>query len=222
MCGRYTLSEPGDLFQELGVEPPEDFQPRYNVAPTQTLPAVRATAGGDGRELVELRWGLVPFWADEPSIGNRMINARSETAAKKPAFRQAFRKRRCLLPADGFYEWAKEGGQKQPYHIFLEGHRPFTFAGLWEHWARGEDVIESFTILTTDPAPDIEHLHDRMPVILPPDVRDLWLDPGVEDAEALRQLLRPYPGNDLAFVPVSRVVNSPKNDRPECVQPLQR
>ncbi len=233
MCGRYTITRPADLVQELGVETQQELAPRYNVAPTQNLPVVRAgQEGGPGRELAVMRWGLIPSWAKDPKIGNRMINARSETAAEKPSFRVAMKRRRCLILADGFYEWAKEGGPayrgpayrgaKQPYHIHLTGHRPFVFAGLWERWSKGEVPIESFTILTTAANDAIRPLHDRMPVILGKEDHDLWLDPAVGDKERLKPLLKSYPDEEIAYQAVSRLVNNPRNDVPQCVEPLGR
>ncbi|MEM8964154.1 MAG: SOS response-associated peptidase [Acidobacteriota bacterium] len=219
MCGRYTLStDPGELLTELGVEP-EAIQPRFNIAPTQSLPVVRATKSGDGRELAYLRWGLVPSWAKDEKIGNRMINARSETAAEKPSFRSAMKRRRCLIPTDGFYEWKKEGSVKQPYHIHRADRRPFVFAGLWERWSRGEQPLDTFTILTTSPNPFMASLHDRMPVILPTETWNRWLDPAIEGKD-LGDLLVPYPGDDFAATKVSRMVNSPANDRPACIDAI--
>lgn len=198
-----------------------DLQPRYNIAPTQPVAAVRLPEDGADRELVMLHWGLIPFWAKDPRIGARMINARAETAADKPAFRAAFRRRRCLVPADGFYEWQKQNGTKQPYYIHLQDGRPFAFAGLWERW-RGEDdaVIESCTLLTTKPNELVRPLHNRMPVILHPHNYALWLDPEVEQADALRRLLDPFPSGEMEAYPVSRYVNAPQHEGPECIAPL--
>ncbi|MCP3911919.1 MAG: SOS response-associated peptidase, partial [Actinomycetia bacterium] len=173
MCGRYTVTRPSDLLTELGVETTEPLEASYNVAPTQKVPVVRATtgvvpeAGETKREAVNLRWGLIPFWAKDIKIGNRMINARSETVATKPAFRNSLRRKRCAILADGFYEWKKVEGGKQPYLIHLKDNRPFVFAGLWDCWSKGPiDPIESFTILTTSPNDKVKELHNRMPVIL--------------------------------------------------------
>lgn len=229
MCGRYTLSDPGDMLTQLGVDVPEDlgFRPRYNIAPTQAVAAVRnapeSNAPENGhRELWLLHWGLIPPWAKDHTIGNKMINARSETVAEKPSFRHAFRRRRCLIMADGFYEWVKMDGGKQPHHIHLTDHRPFMFAGLWEHWTKGEaGPIESCTILTTEANEKIAPLHHRMPVILPQDTWDLWLDPSVEDPAALQPLLKPYPDEEIEYQAVSRLVNSPRNDVPECLNPVE-
>jgi len=219
MCGRYTLSDPGDLMETLEIEDPGPIEARYNIAPTQNVPVVRAS--DDGRELAHLRWGLIPFWADDPSIGNRMINARSETVAEKASFKHALKRRRCAIPADGFYEWKKMGGGKQPFHIHLPGLEPFVFAGLWERWTKGDEPVESCTIITADANDTIRDLHNRMPVILPEDALGLWLDPSVEDPEAVTRVLGPWQGEELEFFPVSRVVNSPANDRPECIEKIE-
>ena len=216
MCGRYTLTSPIDgLISEFGLAGAGgDLRPNFNVAPTQEVAAVVAENGS--RRLEMLRWGLVPSWAKDPEIGARMINARSETAPEKPSFRGAFRRRRCLIPADGFYEWRREEGGKQPFYIRMNDGRPFAFAGLWESWNDGE--IRSCTILTTSANDLVGPVHERMPVILPAADRDAWLDPEAE-REELASLLRPYEGNDLETFPVSRFVNSPRNNDERCVQP---
>ncbi len=226
MCGRYTLSDPGDLLDELGVQNPGwDLSPRYNIAPTQGVAAVRTAPEGPAmgqRELVALHWGLVPFWAKEKSIGNRMINARGESLAEKPSFRNALRRRRCLILADGFYEWAKVQGGKQPYHIHLRDHRPFVFAGLWEQWNKGpEGPLESCTIITTEANERIRPLHHRMPVILDGDARDLWLDPDVDDSGLLTTVLKPYDDETIELTPVSRLVNNPRNETPDCLKSVE-
>jgi len=224
MCGRYTLTSSGDelaLLFDLSEIP--SLPPRYNMAPTQQAAVVRVTAPGAPRHLDLLRWGLVPYWADDPKIGNRMINARSEGVADKPAYRSSFRKQRCLIPTDGFYEWKKEGKLKQPYHIRRKDRRPFAFAGLWSRWRPkegGAEPLDTFTILTTDSNELIRPLHDRMPVILDPASFDLWLDPAVDDRARLQELLLPYDGSVMETVPVSRTVNSPAYDGPDCVAPL--
>ena len=220
MCGRYTLSAPADLLADL-LELPEipELAPRFNIAPTQEAPVVRAGAGGS-RRLDLLRWGFVPFWAKSPEIGNRMINARAETVAEKPAYRTSFRRRRCLVVADGFYEWQQTGGRKQPFFFRLEGGRPFALAGLWDRWEKGEAPLESFTILTTEPSEVVAPVHRRMPVILPPDSWSLWLDSELDDRSRLAPLLAPWTGDDLEAWPVSTLVNNPANDSPRCIEPL--
>ncbi len=222
MCGRYTLKTPAADLAELFAVPEAPTLPfRYNIAPTQSVPVVRAVPGGQGRELVSLRWGLIPSWAQDPSIGNRMINARSDTASSKPSFRSAFRQRRCLVLADGFYEWQKRGSKKQPYYFQMRSGRPFAFAGLWEHWTGEGEIIESCTILTTDANGVVRPVHERMPVILAPDQYERWLDPKVQQPDAVQTLLRPYPDEEMAAYPVGLRVNSPRNDDPVCVQPAQ-
>jgi putative SOS response-associated peptidase YedK len=191
---------------------------RYNIAQTQQVAVVRFDPRAGTRRLDHLRWGLVPFWADDPKIGNQMINARSESAADKPAFKHSFRAKRCLVVADGFYEWQKRNGSKQPYLIHLKDDRPFAFAGLWDRWHKGEEPIESCTILTTDANELVAPLHDRMPVIIPRSAYDLWLDPKVRDPEMLKPLLVPYSSSEMDAYPVSEVVNSPKNEVAECVE----
>ena len=220
MCGRYTVGiDPEKLWQELELEgePQAELAPRYNVAPTQEVPAVLDRAP---RELVMLRWGLVPFFAKDLSIGHRLINARAEGIADKPAFRRAFEKRRCLIPADGFYEWARQGKIKVPHYITLRTDRPMTFAGLWEVWHDPDDNrILTCTIVTTDARGEIGEIHDRMPVILPPDARAVWLDRAASRDDLLA-LLRPFRAGELTHHEVSRLVNTPANDTPECIVPV--
>jgi putative SOS response-associated peptidase YedK len=225
MCGRYTLSTPGEELADLfGLLAVPDVPARYNVAPTQEAAVVRVEAPGEPRRLAFLRWGLVPYWAKEASIGNRMINARSEGVADKPAYRHSFRKQRCLVAVDGFYEWKKEGKGKQPYLIRRKDGRPFAFAGLWARWrdpsAPAAGPLDTFTILTTDANERIRPLHDRMPVVLDRASFDLWLDPGMQDPARLQPLLLPAPSEDLEAFPVSRAVNSPAHDAADCVEPL--
>lgn len=226
MCGRYTLTSSGDvvaeIFELVDVPP---ILPRYNMAPTQEAAVVRVVAPGAPRTLDRLRWGLIPTWAQDPAIGNRMINARAESVAEKPAYRDSFRRRRCLVLADGFYEWKKlDPKTKQPYLIRRQDRLPFAFAGLWSWWqdrqAAASPAIETFTILTTDPNDLLRPLHDRMPVIL--DRRDhaAWLDPANRDAAGLQALLVPAPVEGWETVPVSRAVNSPAHDEPDCIEPL--
>jgi putative SOS response-associated peptidase YedK len=168
-----------------------------------------------------LRWGLIPSWADDPRIGNRLINARAETVATKPAFRRAFKERRCLLLVDGFFEWQRQARRKQPFYIRLCDGRPFAFAGLWEQWEGSEGTtVQSCTILTTTSNDLVGGIHHRMPVILSPTHYDRWLDPGLQEPAVLQPLLRPYPADEMTAYPVSPRVNSPANDSPECTEPV--
>jgi putative SOS response-associated peptidase YedK len=219
MCGRYTLKTPVEkLAEEFSFEASSaEVPPNYNVAPTQQVAAV-LEEGGE-RRLEMLRWGLIPSWADDPGIGSRMINARAETAPEKPSFRRAFRGQRCLIPADGFYEWKRTNGSKQPYYIYMKEGSPFAFAGLWETWKEeGGPEIRSCTILTTEPNGLLAGIHDRMPVILPSGSYDVWLDPEAERDE-LYGLLASYPEDEMEAYPVSRFVNSPQNNDPRCIEP---
>lgn len=223
MCGRFALVTEKEILEmlfELDYSFDFDLKPRYNIAPTQQAPVVRLAAAGDKRELSLLKWGLVPFWSKDPTIGNRLINARSETAREKPAFRDAFKKRRLLIPASGFYEWKNEERGKQPYFITAKNRELLSLAGLWERWDQGqEQPLETFTILTTEPNPLVAELHNRMPVIIPPQSFAAWLDP-LTGEDHLQQLLKPYPEEDLTYYPVSRQVNKTSNDRPELIEPL--
>ncbi len=221
MCGRFTLYASNDeIARLLDLAQAPAIPPRYNVAPTQQVFAARVDPAGQ-REPVFLKWGLIASWADDPAIGNRMINARSETVADKPSFCSAFRKRRCLIPVSGFYEWQAVAGkkQKQPFFIRMEHGQPFAFAGLWEAWNKGEEPIESCTILTTAANDVMKPLHDRMPVILDAKDYGTWLDPAVQDRERLEPLLVPYHEGLTAF-PVSTWVSSPRNQGPKCIEPL--
>ena len=224
MCGRFTLSTPADQIARLfDLSDIPSFEKRYNIAPTQDVPVCRELGDGSPtRKVSPLHWGLVPFWADDRKIGNRMINARGETVANKPAFRAAFKYRRCLVPADGFYEWKKENGGKQPYLIKRSDDAPFAFAGVWEQWSDEDNQkLESFSIITCDAADWLSELHDRMPVILPSDKFDFWLSPDNEDYDALQDLLQPWAmGDAMEYFPVSKDVNRPQNDRPEVVEPI--
>ena len=221
MCGRFCYFSPAEAVVRLfGVAGVEDQPLRYNIAPTQSAPVVRA-ADGARREWAALRWGLVPFWAKDPGIGNRMINARGETVASKPAFRAAFRRRRCLVLADGFYEWQKVPGGKQPWLIAQASGEPFAMAGLWESWSGDgrEEPLETCTIITTAGNAMMRELHDRMPVILDAAGIDEWLDPAAKP-ERLTPLLAPAPDGVLEARAVSRRVNSPANDGPELILPV--
>ena len=221
MCGRFTLITPAETIAEQFQLPKvPSLSPRYNIAPTQPVAAVRQPPENEGRELAMLRWGLIPFWAKDPKIGARMINARSETVAEKPAFRAAFRQRRCLVLADGFYEWQRLERGKQPFYIRWRDEGPFAIAGLWEHWQGPEGEIESCTLLTTQPNDLVRPLHNRMPVILHADDYDLWLDRSVQEPALLQPLLRPYSSADMLAYPISTWINKPENDSPRCIEPL--
>jgi len=215
-----------DLF-DLDEVP--DFQPRYNIAPTQAVPGI--AQGADGRVLKWLQWGLIPSWAKDPAIGQKMINARGETLLEKPSFRNAFRRRRCLLPADGFFEWvettpAAAGGApakpyKQPYYVKLRSGEPFAFAGLWEYWETADGgPIESCAIITTEPNEVLREVHGRMPVILAKEEYRDWLETDAKDAEKLLSLLDPYPPEELELYPVTRSMSNPRFDDPACIMPL--
>lgn len=220
MCGRFTVrSNANVIADEFGLARLVDLIPHFNIAPTQLVAAVRSLDGP--RELVMLRWGLVPPWASELSIGSRMINARSETVATKPSFKKSFQSRRCLVVADGFYEWQKTDDKKQPFFIRLKSDQPFGFAGLWERNDKTGQTVETCTIITTTANEMMSPLHDRMPVIIPPEQYDLWLDPEEHDVTQLERLLQPFPSDEMTAYPVSTVVNSPKNDLAECVEPLE-
>jgi len=228
MCGRFTLSVEPDRLREvfpwLTLPAAAPLQPRYNIAPTQPV----AVVANNGQHTLEFfRWGLIPSWAKDPAIGSRMINARAETLAEKPAFRVAFRRRRCLILADGFYEWrspgAEPGAKKTPMHIRLKSGQPFAFAGLWETWRAPDDdkTIASCAIITTTPNALLEKIHDRMPVILKPDAIDRWLDPAEQSPDELSGLLKPYPASHMTAYAVSRLVNKPEVDSPELVIPVK-
>jgi putative SOS response-associated peptidase YedK len=221
MCGRFVLMTPGrDLAQRFGLEEEPVLEPRYNVAPTQMVAVIRLDRDTLQRRLVLVKWGLVPSWAKDVSIGQRMINARAEAAAEKPAFRSAFKSRRCLVPADGYYEWKKrKGGQKQPYLARNADGTPFAFAGLWEKWRAPEDqIIETCTILTTHANDLTQSIHDRMPVILNPKGYGLWLDPEVNRPDLLKPLLQPYPSKDMTVMPVNSKVNKATYDASDCIE----
>lgn len=218
MCGRYTLRTPSkELAKAFGVEEVPEVEARFNITPAQTVAGVRRTP--DGREMKFLKWGLVPSWAKDTSMGTKLINARSETVAEKPAFRDAFKRRRCLIPADGFYEWKREGDRKQPYFFRLREERPFAFAGLWDRWQPdGEDAVESCTILTTEANSVLRPVHDRMPVILHPDDYEAWLDDDVRKSDLLKELLQPYPAREMTGYPVSPTVNSARRQGEQLIK----
>ncbi|WP_347259116.1 SOS response-associated peptidase [Methylocaldum sp.] len=222
MCGRFAqYTDPRRLARRFEILETEirvfDARPRYNVAPTQPVLAVRLDDEGE-RELVALTWGLLPFWAKESKLPYSTLNARAETVAEKPAYRQPFRKRRCLIPTDLFFEWRAEGTGKQPFAIGLQSGEPFALAGLWDRWDGEGQRIESCTIIVTVANPLMATIHDRMPVILPPSTYDVWLDPKTP-LETAKALLQPYAAEPMRLYPVSRRVNSPRNDDPSLVEP---
>ncbi len=219
MCGRYILTVPGEVLARVfDLDEVPELEPRYNIAPGQLAPVVRAADGA--RRPAMLRWGLVPRWARDPRAGNRPINARAESVASRPSFRDAFRSRRCLVPSDGFYEWRRTPAGKQPWLVRFADRRPFAMAGLWEHW-RGStgEALETFTILTTRPNEIVAPIHARMPVILPPETWDTWLDPSLREPAPLLDLLGPHPASGMEAFPVSRRVSDPRNDSPACIAP---
>lgn len=225
MCGRFTQKAPWEnVGNEFGINDAPSkqlFEPRYNIAPTQMIAAIRELE--NSREATSLKWGLVPSWAKEAEIGNRMINARAETITEKPSFREAFKSRRCIIPASGFYEWQKvEKGAKQPYYFYLKEKEVFGFAGLWEEWldkTTGE-MLETCTIITTEANQVLRPVHDRMPVILESNHYDVWLDAKVKDTDKLQKLLVPYSSNEMASHPISRSVNTVTSNTPELITPM--
>jgi putative SOS response-associated peptidase YedK len=221
MCGRFTLTVSARLLAEIfDLEAMPDVSPRFNIAPTQPVLIVRA-ASNDDREAVPVHWGLIPSWAKDAKIGARMINARAETVASKPSFRSAVRTRRCLVPADGFYEWKRLGDRKQPHLIRFSDRRPFAFAGLWERWHGDRDrPVESCTIITTKPNEIVAPIHDRMPVIVHPGDYSDWLEPHQLPSGRLESLLAPHPPDLMEAVAVGTHVNNPKNEDPRCIEPL--
>lgn len=222
MCGRFTLTAtPTDLEEAFpDVEVPADLAPRYNIAPSQPVAVIVNTAVNR----VELfRWGLIPSWAKDPAIGDRMINARAETLAEKPSFRRLYLKRRCLVLADGFYEWKQQAGSrlKTPMYIRLASGKPFAFAGLWDAWRpESGDLVQSCTIVTTTPNQLMQMIHTRMPVILDPASYGRWLDPAEQPPDRLDGLLTPYAADEMTAYAVSRYVNRPQNESPECIVPV--
>ena len=217
MCGRFSAVDIVELYKQFQIENSvASLVPRYNIAPSQEIPAI--ISKNNKNELMMLRWGLVPNWAKDPSIGYKIINARAETIDIKPSFRHLITSRRCLIPADGFYEWKKEGKIKKPYRFILRGGKPFTFAGLWDSWTNQEGkIINSCTIITTRSNALIEPIHDRMPVILTKENEKLWIDQDLKEQELLKSLLKPYPEYLMEAYEVSSVVNSPKVDDERCI-----
>ena len=220
MCGRFvrksTLEVISEEFEVKGVSC--DLKPSYNIAPGDNL----AVIVNDGANyLIQLRWGLIPSWARDPSIGNKMINARAETLSEKPSFKAAFRKHRCLIVADGFYEWRKDGKVKTPVYVHLKSGKPFGFAGLYDIWTSPEGKqISTCTIITTGPNELMKPIHNRMPVIIPKAQEALWLDSSIQDERLLFPILKPYDSQEMEAYDVSQIVNSPKNNSPECIKPV--
>ena len=218
MCGRFAQrTDAKRLAKEFKVTEVPEIEPRYNIAPTQNILGIRQAK--DEREAVFLKWGLIPSWAKDASIGAKLINARSETVTEKPSFRDAFKKRRCIIPADGFYEWQRTGGRKQPFFFHICDDRPFGFAGLWDRW-KSEDgeILETCTILTTEANEVLRPVHDRMPVILHTEDYELWLDEDLRKGSLREELLRPFPASKMEGYPVSASINSPRNQGVELIE----
>jgi putative SOS response-associated peptidase YedK len=221
MCGRFAQrTNAKRLAEEFKVGDVPEIQPRYNIAPTQDILSVRQVE--DAREAVFLKWGLIPSWTKDTSIGAKLINARSETVTEKPSFREAFKKRRCIIPADGFYEWQRTGGRKQPYFFQMRDERPFGFAGLWEKW-RGSDgeTLQTCAILTTEANEVLSRVHDRMPVIIHPEDYELWLGGDARELDLVTELLRPYPSSEMVSYPVSARVNNTGNVGADLLTPVR-
>lgn len=224
MCGRFSQRQSAEaIAQAFQVLEVPSLTPRYNIAPTQAVATVLQNSQQEGRHLKMLHWGLIPSWAKDPKIASKLINARAETVAEKPSFRSAFRQRRCLVVADGFYEWQQQENkkQKQPYYFRFKDESPFAFAGLWERWEdpNGKE-IQSCTLLTTQANDLMRPIHHRMPVILSPKDYELWLDPEVKKPELLQPLLHPYPTEEMTAYPVSKLVNKPTNDSADCINSI--
>jgi len=218
MCGRYTLTKTGKTIQSHFAFMVDNIthKQRYNIAPTQTAPVVML--GENKRECLLMRWGLVPSWAKDEKFGSRMINARSETIREKPSFKDSFKTKRCLVPADGFIEWENIDGEKQPHYITLQNNGMFAFAGIWSEWKKGGGLLSTFSIITTHCNSLVQPIHPRMPVILSPEDYDTWLDASSE-TNTLQSLLTPFPSDRMQRVAISREINSAKNDRADCLQP---
>ncbi|MEC4985191.1 MAG: SOS response-associated peptidase [Oscillatoria sp. PMC 1068.18] len=221
MCGRFTqISSAATIAQTFNLENVHSHEPRYNIAPTQPVSTVRLAGE---RQFIMLHWGLIPFWAKDAKIGAKLINARAETVAEKPSFRSAFKQRRCLIVADGFYEWQQQNNQKQPFYIRMKDEQPFAFAGLWEQWQKSEEeTIETCTLLTTEANEMMSDIHKRMPVILAREDYDLWLDTKVKETRKLQPLLKPYNSEVMTAYPVSTQVNNPRHDTPECIEEIAK
>ncbi|MGB7998758.1 MAG: SOS response-associated peptidase [Anaerobacillus sp.] len=222
MCGRFSLTiELDQLIERFQIEQTriEDYIPRFNIAPSQQVPVV--INADQMNRLGTLRWGLIPFWAKDPSISNKLINARSETAHEKASFKHALKKRRCLILSDGFYEWKRTKDRKIPMRIQVNHGEPFAMAGLWEKWKDGEEVIYTCTILTTMANELMEEIHNRMPVILTKEMEDVWLNPDIDDLEQLKECMKSYPSEKMNTYEVSTLVNSPRNEEADCIVPIE-
>ncbi|MED4970777.1 SOS response-associated peptidase [Parageobacillus toebii] len=219
MCGRFSLTADIAQLQALfGFVYAGTIPLRFNIAPSQQVLTVMEEDGARIGKM--MKWGLVPSWVNDPKIGWKMINARAETVDEKASFRRALKRRRCLILADGFYEWKKEGEKKIPYRFTLQNEQPFAFAGLWETWDKQGEMLYTCTIITTKANELVGTIHDRMPVILPQEWHDAWLDTKLEDTDYIKSLLQPYPAEEMKMYEVSTIVNSPKNDVADCIKPV--
>ncbi|MGI6575056.1 MAG: SOS response-associated peptidase [bacterium] len=217
MCGRFALSSVADLKARFNIDPGDDIKPRYNIAPSQQILAI---VNQGGYKLVELKWGLVPFWTKDKAKAKGIINARAETLDTKPSFKHCLQRQRCLIPADGFYEWKKEGNRKRPYRIIINGGELFVFAGLWDRWrSPAGEVINTCAIITTTANKFMAPIHNRMPVILPKEREKIWLASNT-DVGTLKSLLQPYPAQLLDSYEISTLINSPHNDIPQVLEPV--
>ena len=217
MCGRFVRHSPPSTYAELFGIDPIPGGPSYNVAPTQNVAAIRISDGN--REGVQLRWGLIPVWSKDKKTS--FVNARSDTVLQKPAFRSAIKKRRCLVPADGYYEWKTVGKKKQPYYFYMRDGRPFAFAGIWECWKGEAEPLETCALLTTEPNEPARVVHDRMPVILPAASYDTWLDPSLDDPAAIQKLMATYPAAEMACHAVTPAMGNVRHNGPDCIEPIE-
>jgi putative SOS response-associated peptidase YedK len=219
MCARYTLRSPADLLAvRFGLPQPPDLRPRFNIAPSQLIPVIGTKAGGQGRGLALFKWGFIPHWA-QGDAGTKPVNARAETVATTPMFADSFRLRRCIIPADGFYEWKTINKKKTPVHFRLKSHEPFGFAGVWDVWNGPQGKVFSSAIITTEPNELTREVHDRMPVILSRDSEAGWLDPANQNPDVLLPMLRPYPAGEMKAVGVNPALNKPSFEGPACLEP---
>jgi putative SOS response-associated peptidase YedK len=224
MCGRFTLTvTPEALAEQFHLDFVPALAPRFNIAPSQAVAIVRVQPENGLRFLEIVQWGLIPSWAEDATIGSRLINARAENLEEKPTFRASYKYRRCLVVSDGFYEWKGRGRDKHPYYIRMNDGEPFGFAGIWDHWEDPDgSVVESCAIITTEANELVRPIHERMPVIIPPVDYDLWLDPKQLGTEQLKPLLRPYPAEAMLAYPVSAIVNRAVHEDPQCIEPADK